>query len=57
MAVLTLRRFLAVLALAVAVAVLAAAPGGAQSATTKCTAFPQLKPGNDRIWRHPGAPA
>lgn len=44
---LTLRRFLAVLALAVAVAVVAAAPGGAQSATTKCTAFAQLKPGNE----------
>jgi hypothetical protein len=41
------RRLLAVLALAVAVAVLAAAPGGAQTASTKCTAFAVLKPGNE----------
>jgi CHRD domain len=40
------RRLLAVLGLAVVVAVLVAAPGGAQTAT-KCTAFAVLKPGNE----------
>jgi hypothetical protein len=41
------RRLLAVLALAVVVAVVAAAPAGAQTASTKCTLFAVLKPGNE----------
>ena len=42
------RRLLAVLALGVVVAMLAAAPAGAQSSTTtKCTAVAALKPGNE----------
>jgi CHRD domain len=47
MPVVAVRRLLAVLALAVAVAVLSAAPGGAQTASTRCTAFAVLKPGNE----------
>jgi hypothetical protein len=47
MPVVAVRRLLAVLALAVTVAVLFAAPGGAQSASTRCTAFAVLKPGNE----------
>jgi trimeric autotransporter adhesin len=47
MLVVAVRRLLAVLALAVAVAALFAAPGGAQTASTKCTAFAVLKPGNE----------
>jgi hypothetical protein len=46
MPVVAVRRLLAVLALAVVVAVVAAAPAGAQTAT-KCTAFAVLKPGNE----------
>lgn len=41
------RRLLVVLALAVAVALLSAAPGAAQTAPTRCTAFAVLKPGNE----------
>jgi CHRD domain len=41
------RRLLAVVALAVVVAVVAAAPAGAQTASTKCTLFAVLKPGNE----------
>jgi CHRD domain len=47
MPVVAVRRLLAVLALAVVVAVVAAAPSGAQTASTKCTAFAVLKPGNE----------
>jgi CHRD domain len=54
MPVIAVRRLLAVLALAVAVAVVAAAPGGAQQTTsTKCTAYAVLKPGNEV--RDPGS--
>ena len=42
-----LRRVLASLVLAVAVALVAAAPGGAQSAPAKCAAYTVLKPGNE----------
>lgn len=42
-----IRRLLAVLALAAAVALLVAAPGGAQTTATKCTAVAVLKPGNE----------
>jgi hypothetical protein len=45
--VLAIRRLLVVLALVVAVALVAAAPGQAQSATTKCAAVAVLKPGNE----------
>lgn len=41
------RRLLATLTLAVTVAVVAAAPSGADTATTKCTAYAVLKPGNE----------
>jgi hypothetical protein len=41
------RRLLAVLAVAVVVAVLSAAPAQAQTAPTKCTAFAVLKPSNE----------
>ena len=41
------RRLLAVLALAVAVAALLAAPAGAQTTQTRCTAFAVLKAGNE----------
>lgn len=41
------RRLVASLVLAVAVAVVAAAPGGAQTAPAKCTAYAVLKPGNE----------
>jgi hypothetical protein len=44
--VITVRRMLAVFALAVAVALLAAAPATAQT-TTRCTAFAVLQPGNE----------
>jgi hypothetical protein len=47
MPVVAVRRLLAVLALAVVVAVVAAAPAGAQTAPTKCTLFAVLKPGNE----------
>jgi hypothetical protein len=48
MSVIVLRSLLAVLALTVAVALVAAAPGGAQSTSpTKCAAVAQLKPGNE----------
>jgi CHRD domain len=47
MPVIALRRLLAVLVLAVAGAVVLAAPGSAQTATTKCTAYAVLKPGNE----------
>jgi len=47
MPVVAVRRLLVVLALAVAVAVLFAAPAGAQTAQTRCTAFAVLKPGNE----------
>jgi CHRD domain len=48
MPVVAIRRLLAVLALAVAVVLLVVVPGGAQTtATTKCTAFAVLKPGNE----------
>jgi CHRD domain len=47
MPVVAVRRLLAVLAVAVAVAVLSAAPAGAQTASTKCTLFAVLKPGNE----------
>jgi CHRD domain len=47
MSVLAVRRLLAVLGLVVAVALLAAIPGQAQSARTKCTAVAALKPGNE----------
>jgi hypothetical protein len=43
----TVRRLLAVLALAVAVAIVAAVPAGAQTTSTRCTAFAVLKPGNE----------
>jgi hypothetical protein len=46
MPVIAVRRLLAVLVLAVAGAVLLAAPGSAQT-TTKCTAYAVLKPGNE----------
>ena len=42
-----IRRLLAVLALAAAVVLLVAVPGGAQTTATKCTAFAVLKPGNE----------
>ena len=42
----TVRRMLAVFALAVAVAILAALPAAAQT-TTRCTAFAVLQPGNE----------
>jgi CHRD domain len=45
--VIAIRRLLAVLALAAAVALLVAAPGGAQTTATKCTAVAVLKPGNE----------
>jgi CHRD domain len=45
--VIAVRRLLAVVALAVAVAVVTAAPTGAQDASTKCTAYAVLKPGNE----------
>jgi hypothetical protein len=45
--VITVRRMLAVFALAVAVALLAAAPAGAQTSSTRCTAFAVLQPGNE----------
>jgi CHRD domain len=44
--VITVRRMLAVFALAVAVAILAALPAAAQT-TTRCTAFAVLQPGNE----------
>lgn len=44
---LAFRRLLAVLGLVVAVVLVAATPGQAQSATTKCTAVAALKPGNE----------
>jgi hypothetical protein len=43
----TVRRMLAVFALAVAVALLAAVPAGAQASSTRCTAFAVLQPGNE----------
>jgi hypothetical protein len=46
MPVTTVRRLLAVLALAVAVAIVAAVPAGAQT-STRCTAFAVLTPGNE----------
>jgi hypothetical protein len=52
MPVVAVRRLLAVLALAVVVAVVAAAPAGAQTAPTKCTLFAVLTPGNEV--REPG---
>jgi hypothetical protein len=47
--VIAVRRLLAVVALAVAVAFAAAVPAGGQTATTstKCTAYAVLKPGNE----------
>jgi CHRD domain len=45
--VVAVRRLLAVLALAVAVALLAAVPAGAQASSTRCTAFAVLQPGNE----------
>jgi 3',5'-cyclic AMP phosphodiesterase CpdA len=47
MPVVAVRRLLAVLALAVAVAALLAAPAGAQTTQTRCTAFAVLKAGNE----------
>jgi hypothetical protein len=47
MPVVTVRRLLAVLALAVTVALVAAIPSGAQTASTRCTAGAVLKPGNE----------
>jgi hypothetical protein len=44
--VITVRRMLAVFALAVAVAILAALPAAGQT-TTRCTAFAVLQPGNE----------
>ena len=41
------RMMLASLVLAAVVALVAAAPGGAQTATTKCAAYAVLKPGNE----------
>jgi hypothetical protein len=52
MSMITVRRMLAVFALAVAVALLAAAPAGAQTSSTRCTAFAVLTPGNEV--REPG---
>jgi hypothetical protein len=46
MPVITVRRLLAVFALAVAVAIVAALPAAAQT-TTRCTAFAVLQPGNE----------
>jgi hypothetical protein len=45
--VITVRRMLAVFALAVAVAILAALPAAAQTTSTRCTAFAVLQPGNE----------
>jgi hypothetical protein len=47
MPVITVRRMLAVFALAVAVALLAAVPAGAQTTSTKCTLFAVLSPSNE----------
>jgi hypothetical protein len=47
MPVITVRRLLAVFALAVAVAILAALPAAAQTTSTRCTAFAVLQPGNE----------
>jgi hypothetical protein len=47
MPVVAVRRLLATLTLAVTVAVVAAAPSGADTAATKCTAYAVLEPGNE----------
>jgi CHRD domain len=56
MLVTTVLRLLAALTLAGAVALVAASPGGAQSAPTKCTAYALLKPGNEVRGENPADP-